>query len=204
MPARAVLFEPNEAPKYVHFMTSGMASLVALMVDGIEVEVGVTGREGLAESLYLLGPERTSVRCFMQVPGTALRMDFKQFQEEVRTHSALNALVLKHAQYAALLLTQLAACNAVHEIEERLARWLLMVQDRVEASEFPLTQEFLANMLATRRTSVSLTTGALRRAGLVDNRRGVIRIVDRQGLEEVACECYAGTKRLLHDLTTSR
>ena len=190
LPLRTVLYEPDEAPKYAHFMTSGIASIVSSMSDGASAEVGVWGKEGLVESFHLLGKAKIPNRCFMQMEGTALRMPFKELQKEFLESKELRDAVLQCVQSQGFILGQLAACNRLHEAEQRLARWLLMVRDRVESESYYLTQEFLANMLGARRTTVTAAAGALQRRGLISYSRGRIRIVDAAGLENAACECY--------------
>lgn len=164
------------------------------------VEVGLSAREGFPEALHLLGPQTGSKRCFAQIAGTALRMSYKKFEQEFHANEALRRLVLQMVQNDSLTLAQLAACNRLHDVEERLARWLLMVQDRIGDSRMELTQEFLGQMLGTRRSSVSLAAGALQRVGLIDYRRGDIRIEDRERLEDAACECYPVIEKLLKGL----
>jgi CRP-like cAMP-binding protein len=197
MPARQVLYEANEIPMYAHFMTSGIASVVSTMSNGSTAEVGIWGKEGLAESFQLLGGARIPNRCFIQVAGTALEMPFRDLQKEFRKSDELRDCVLQCVQSQGFILGQLAACNRLHEAEPRLARWLLMVCDRVESKSFYLTQEFLATMLGARRTTVTSAASALQRNGLIKYSRGRIQIVDSEGLQRVACECYR-TVRNLH------
>jgi CRP-like cAMP-binding protein len=196
MPIRTVLYEPDETPEFAHFMTSGIASIVSTMSNGASAEVGIWGREGVAESFHLLGPARVPSRCFIQMEATALRMPYKALQKEFHEVSEMHDAVLQCVQTQGLILGQLAACNRLHEAEERLARWLLMVRDRVETEHFLLTQEFLANMLGARRTTVTLAAGALQRKGLIKYSRGRIQIVDAAGLEAAACECYRTVQSL--------
>ena len=197
LPLRTVLYEPDESPKYAHFMTSGIASIVSSMADGASAEVGIWGHEGLVESFQLLGKARIPSRCFIQMEGTAQRMPFKDVQKEFLEVPEFRAAVLQCVQSQGFILGQLAACNRLHEAEERLARWLLMVRDRVESETYFLTQEFLANMLGARRTTVTAAAGELQRNGLIKYSRGRIHIVDPDGLENAACECYK-TVRTLH------
>ena len=183
----------------MHFITSGIASVVTTMSDGEGVEVGLHGREGAAESLHLLGPERDATACFIQIAASAWRIDFHRFQEEFYPLEPVRSLMHKHVQYVSLLTGQIAACNRLHDIEERLAHWLLMVADRVGSLSFRLTQEFLAEMIGSQRTTVTLSAGMLKRSGLIDYRRGEVRILDRASLEGAACECYNITRTLLHN-----
>lgn len=197
LPAETALYEPEETPEYAHFMTSGMASIVAFMSDGVGAEVGIVDREGLVEGLHLLGPAFVPTRGFMQIEGTALRMRFADLRKEFAAAEALRKLVLGFVQCQTTTLGQMAACNRLHEVEERLARWLLMVSDRVGDDVLSLTQEFLAQMLGTRRSSVTLAARSLQDEGLIEYHRGRVRIADRAGLENAACECYPVTRRLL-------
>ncbi len=203
LPVGTVLFEAEQNPRYVHFPTSGIASVVTELVDGGAVEVGLVGREGVAEWLHLLGPELSVTRCFMQVAGAGLKVDFDFFQDEFMSKRSVRLCVLRYVQYSSLMLSQLAACNRLHELEERLARWLLTAQDKIDQPTMRLTQEFLAQMLGSRRSTVTITAGSLQRAGLIDYSRGRVKIVDRAGLENVACECYPIAKRLFDKLYTS-
>jgi CRP-like cAMP-binding protein len=190
LPLRTVLYDPDDTPEFAHFMTSGIASIVSSMSNGASAEVGIWGKEGLVESFHLLGPAKVPNRCFIQMEATALRMPYKAFQREFHEVPELREAVLQCVQSQSLILGQLAACNRLHEAEERLARWLLMVRDRVESETFLLTQEFLANMLGARRTTVTLAAGVLQRKGLIKYSRGRIHVVDAAGLEAAACECY--------------
>jgi CRP-like cAMP-binding protein len=195
--AREVIYEPDETPAFAHFMTSGIASIVGTMSSGASAEVGIWGREGLVECFHLLGHARIPTRCFMQVEGTALRMPFKELQKEFHENEELRECILQSVQSQGAILGQLAACNRLHEAEERLARWFLMVRDRIESDTFYLTQEFLAVMLGSRRTTVTAAAGLLQRKGLIRYSRGRIHIVDPAGLEKEACECY-GTVREIY------
>jgi CRP-like cAMP-binding protein len=196
LPLRTVLYEPDETPKYAHFMTSGIASIVSSMANGASAEVGVWGSEGLVESFHLLGRAKIPTRCFIQMDATALRMPYKELQKEFLENEGLRESVLQCVQSQGFILGQLAACNRLHEAEERLARWLLMVRDRVASDTYFLTQEFLANMLGARRTTVTAAAGTLQRKGLIKYSRGRIRIVDSAGLENASCECYKTVRNL--------
>jgi CRP-like cAMP-binding protein len=200
LPIGTVLFEADSAPRYAHFMTSGIASLVTVLSEGDGVEVGLVGHEGIPEKTHLLGPQTGMTRCVIQIGGTALRMDFKKLEQKFFQNPALHRLVLRLVQYETHCLAQLTACNRLHEVEERLARWLLMVQDRTGDPEMPLTQEFLAQMLGSRRSTVNLAAGSLQRSGLIVFRRSYIRIENAERLENVACECYPVVHKLLNDL----
>jgi CRP-like cAMP-binding protein len=149
------------------------------------------------ESFHLLGKAKIPTRCFIQMEATALRMPYKELQKDFLEKPELRDAVLQCVQSQGFILGQLAACNRLHEAEERLARWLLMVRDRVDSESYFLTQEFLGNMLGARRTTVTAAAGTLQRKGLIKYSRGRIRIIDAGGLENAACECYK-TVRNLH------
>ena len=200
LPLRTRLFEAGQAPRYVHFLTSGLASTVSEMIQGHTVEVGLTGREGLPESIHMLGPELSVTTCFMQLAGSGLRTSLERFQQEFAGSPAIHRLVLRHVQHEARVRGQLAACNRVHAVEERLARWLLMAADRTGELEMCLSQEVLSQMLGTRRSSVTIAAGTLQHAGFIEYHRGIIRIVSREQLEEAACECFQVTHRLFRNL----
>jgi len=200
LPLETVLYKPGGTPSYAHFMTSGIASVVTFMADGRGAEVGFIGREGLVEGINLLGPAKAPTTAFIQVEGTALRIKFAELQSELFRTTPLLKRVLESVQSQGYMLSQLAACNGLHEIEERLARWLLMVRDRVESDKFRLTQEFLAEMLGTRRTSVTLAAGSLQRSGLIKYSRGNIHILNPDELEKKACECYPVVRNLVNGL----
>lgn len=185
-----VLTRPGELPEYAHFMISGMTSVVTYMKNGAAAEVGIIGYEGVVEAMHLIGSARSPNTAFVQVAGSALRMPFAELQAEAFASAPLLRGILEFLQRHNFALTQLAACNGLHEIDKRLARWLLMVRDKVESPAFNLTQEFLATMLGIRRTSVSLAAGGLQESGLIEYRRGHIRILDQERLQKSACECY--------------
>jgi CRP-like cAMP-binding protein len=167
---------------------------------GEAVEVGLTGHEGFAEKIHVLGPQRGAIRGFMQIQGSAWRIGYSQFRALFMTDAALTEGVLRYVQHDAFVLAQLGACNRLHEVEARLARWLLMVQDRVGGTEIRLTQEFLGEMLGARRSSVNLAAGSLQRSGVIGYSRGKIRIESREALEDVACECYPVISKLFREL----
>ena len=207
MPVRSVLYEPERTPQYVHFITSGLASIVTYMKEGEAAEVGLVAHEGMPESLHLLGPALMQTNCFMQIGGTGLRMKFKEFEQCFQREQVIRSAVLRFVQYQSLVLGQVAACNRLHEVEERLARWLLMVSDRIGSPDLHLTQEFLSQMLGARRSTVTLVAGTLQRSGFIEYSRGSVKILDREGLESTACECYRITgdalQRLKHSLPAS-
>src|SRR6516162_1673559 len=195
LPAREVLYEPDDSPKFAHFMTGGIASIVGMMSSGASAEVGIWGKEGLVECFHLLGSARIPTRCFMQIEGSALRIPFKDLQKEFHENEELRECILQSVQSQGAILGQLAACNRLHEAEERLARWFLMVRDRMENVSFYLTQQFLAVMLGSRRTTVAAANDQHRK-GLIRYSSDRIHIVRPEGIEKEACECYTTVREI--------
>lgn len=194
--ARNVLQEISTPVEHVYFLESGMVSLVVPLISGVELEVGTTGVTGLVNAAAALDDLPSIGRTFVQVSGTAQRIPLQQFKEVARSvprllTAARRQLTLLHAVAA-----QSAACNSQHEISERMARWLLHVQDETQSSHFSLTQEFMADMLGVRRPSVSTAAMSLQLDGAISYRRGNITIEDRDLLMSSACECYAAVRSL--------
>jgi CRP-like cAMP-binding protein len=197
LPLRTMLHEQGEMPTYAYFLCSGIASVVVSMPEGGSAEVGLIGREGVVGALHIIGPTPAPAQCFMQMEGTAQRIRLEDFKSLFESNIELRQRVLEFVQQQAVTLEQIAACNKLHEAEERLARWLLMARDRADNNTMTMTQEFLADMLGTRRTTVTLVAGSLQRRGLIDYRRAKITIMDRDGLEEASCDCYRVIKDAL-------
>jgi len=197
LPIHSVLNEINEQIQYLYFINSGLASVLNVLHDGKSVEVGLTGREGFVGVPVIAGFKTSPTRVVMQIEGTGHRISVKDLQVAMKASSALEKSLLRYSQELALQAGQIAACNRVHEVDERLARWLLMSQDRIGGSLIPLTQEFLAHMLGTRRASVTVAAGMLQKAGLISYVRGQLKIEDRERLEHASCECYATLTRQL-------
>jgi len=188
------LYKSDERIKYVYFISTGVVSLVAYMKDGRGVEVGLVGNEGMVGLSIVLGDDRSSNEAIVQIADGALRMDANKLREALKQNSRLLALLLRSTVAMLQQVSQTAACNGSHTVAERLARWLLMCHDRVDGNELRLTQEFIAQMLGTRRSGVSEAAIQLQGEGLIQYSRGNIMILDRQGLEEFGCECYATVK----------
>ena len=186
---KTVLFEPGEVVDGVHFPLDGVISLVAPMEDGNIVEVATIGKEGLVGVPTVLGGS-LRVRAISQVAGRALSMPTSAFLHELASCPPLARVVQSYVLALFGQISQAAACNRLHSTEERLSRWLLMSHDRVGRDEFPITQEFLGQMLGARRATVTLSAGLLQRAGLIRYHRGHVEILDRDGLEATSCECY--------------
>jgi CRP-like cAMP-binding protein len=190
LPQYEILHESGEKIDFTYFLNQGMTSLVALSGDGRSVEVGIVGKEGMIGMSLTVGLRQGVFRAIMQMPGSGLRIRAEVFQEVLLSASALRSELSRFALMHGIQVAQLAACNRLHELEQRLARWLLMCQDRVDTPLLPLTHEFLAQMLGTGRPSVSLAVGVLENAGLIENLRGTVKILNRKSLEQAACECY--------------
>ncbi len=196
LPIKTVLFEPGEPIGAVHFPLDGVISLVTPLDDGAIVEVATVGNEGIV-GVPLVPGGSLAVRAISQVSGSALRMEAPAFLAEVDRGGAFSGLFHQYLQALFGQIAQAAACNRLHTNEERLSRWLLMSHDRVGVDEFAITHEFLGQMLGSRRATVTLSAGILQAAGLIHYHRGHVSILDREGLEGVACECYGSIKREL-------
>ena len=188
------LYAADEPIEFVHFLESGVASLVNTMADGAAAEVGTVGNEGIVGLPILLGSDTAPTSMYMQVPGQGLRMSARSFRENFDRNQPLRKLTLRYAHAFFNQVAQSAACAHFHSLDQRCCRWLLMTRDRMPSDRFLLTQEFLAMMLGVRRAGVTIAAGALKRAGLIDYSHGQITIIDREGLEARACECYAISK----------
>ncbi|WP_414582072.1 Crp/Fnr family transcriptional regulator [Scytonema sp. PCC 10023] len=192
---RQILYTPNEPIDYIYFPNYGVVSLLNLMENGDAVEVGTVGNEGMVGLPVFLGANTIPGEAFSQIPGEALRMRADVFQREITPGSPLHTLLLRYTQALFNQIAQSSACNRLHSIEERFCRWMLMTQDRVGSNQFPLTQEFLAQMLGVRRASVSVVAAIIQKAGLITYKRGKMTILDREGLQDATCECYAIIKQ---------
>jgi CRP-like cAMP-binding protein len=196
LPKHALLNEIGEPIEWAYFINSGLASFLNVMGDGKSVEVGLAGKEGFVGLPLLAGFSTSPSRAVMQVDGSAFRISAADMQEALRTCSSLDRSLQRFSQVLGMQAMQVAACNRLHEVDQRLARWLLMSQDRLMGDAVPLTQETLASMLGTRRASVTEAAGILQKAGLITYRRGDVKIDNRRGLEAASCECYGAMKRL--------
>ncbi len=188
------LYTADEPIEFVHFIESGVGSLVSTMANGQAAEVGTIGNEGVIGLPVLLGDSRAPSSMYVQVPGRGLRMRARAFRELLDQNQRMRAALLRYTHVFFNHIALTAACAHFHSLEQRCCRWLLMTHDRMPSDTFLLTHEFLSMMLGVRRAGVSVAAGALQRAGLIRYQRGRITILDRKGLEERACECYAVTK----------
>jgi CRP-like cAMP-binding protein len=184
------LLNPGEDITHAYFLESGMASVVVAMADGNTVETGITGNDGVVGIPILLGTKSMPTRTFIQIAGTGYRIAARRLLEAYEQPGMLRKQINRYFQAHLAQTAQTAACNRLHDIAPRLARWLLLCHDRMESDSFPLTHEFLGHMLGTPRSTVTLAAGMLHKAELVDYSRGKVQIRNRQGLEKAACECY--------------
>lgn len=192
---RALLYEPGDALRHVYFPLSGAVSMLGIMADGQGIELATMGCEGLIGLHALLGAFITPFRFLVQVPGDALRMDARVLQAESQRPGPLQQVLCRYANAFLIQLAQAATCNGLHTVRQRCCRWLLMTHDRAGRDSFPLTQEFLSQMLGVRRASVADVARMLQRDGLIQYHRGTIVILDRAGLEKASCECYGLVQR---------
>jgi CRP-like cAMP-binding protein len=194
-----IIYEAGETIKSGYFVNDGVISVLAVQPDGKSVEIGLIGSEGFAGLPLLVGYSSSPTRLITQGDGTAYRCDAETLRQLVTQFPRLEQQLHRFGQRLAMQTAQIAACNRLHEVGERLARWILMTQDRIVSDNLPLTQEFLAQMLGSRRASVTVAAGILQKAGLISYTRGAVRILDRERLEEAACDCYGIVQRQLKD-----
>ena len=199
-----VISEPNQYITEIYFPQRAMISIVSIMMDGSTTEIGLIGNEGMVGLPAILGGNSTISCSIVQVSGTALQVSADIIQQQFLRGGKLQEILLLYIQASLTQVSQSAACNRQHKIEERLARWLLSVRDCVLQNELHLTQEFIANMLGTRRSGVTVAAGILQRAGIIRYSRGKITILDRQALEDTSCECYRTIQREFIRLLGSR
>jgi CRP-like cAMP-binding protein len=188
------LYEPGDVIKYVYFPNDSIISLISELSETSSLEVGMVGNEGMAGLAVFMGVHSSSTRALVQGAGTAMRMSSAAVRSEANQLGSLHHLLHRYSHSLLAQVSQSCVCNRFHMVDARLARWLLMTNDRLAAKEFPLTQEFLSNMLGVRREGVSKAAGALQARKLIHYSRGVITILNRRGLEAKSCQCYAIVK----------
>lgn len=199
----AYIYAPGKTISEVFFPIDCVLSVVTRMHDGNMIEVGTIGREGNSAIPLLLGATTTANECYCQVPGRAVKMSaelFSRLRDDAKFTKVLNRFVQAYVN----MLGQLAACNRLHTIYQRCARWLLLTHDRVGLQEFKLTQEYLAMMLGTQRSGVTIAAATLQKAGFISYGRGLIRVLDRPGLELASCECYEVARDQFAGITAGR
>jgi len=195
-----VLYEPGERIRFVYFPGDSLVSLLTLVDGQSALEVGMVGREGMVGVPLSLGADVSPVRALVQGAGAAMRMKAARFSKEIRRSPQLQQEVNRYTGVLMAQITQTAACNRFHVVEARLARWLLMTQDRLRSDEFPLTHEFLGHMLGVRRVGVTKAARALQERRLIRYSRGNIQILNRRGLKASACSCYELVKDMYDDV----
>jgi CRP-like cAMP-binding protein len=197
---RERVYKPNEPIPHVYFPVSGVCSVVVGMANGAVVEVATIGNEGMVGLPVFLRSGTVPGEAFSQIAGRHCRLSADALLRETDNGGALHDLLQRYTQALINQIAQSAACNRLHPIEQRCARWLLLTHDRVAGDRFPLTQQFLAQMLGVRRAGVSVAASMLQTAGLIRYARGVMTVTDRAGLEDAACECYDVVRRELDRL----
>lgn len=195
LPLEVSLYKSGDFIEYVYFPSEGVVSLLTHMKSGASIEVGLIGMDGMVGIPVLLGEKIAFEEAVVQIEGSALRMKSEKLKDRLkRAHNPLLTGLLLYTRTLMRQVAQTAACNRLHTVEMRLARWLLMCHDRVESDELPLKQEFISSMLGTRRASVSTAAGGLQGEGVIRYSRGHITVLNRKRLEEFACECYIAAK----------
>jgi CRP-like cAMP-binding protein len=188
---QGLVLQEDEAPiEHVHFPLSGVISLVSLMDGGRVFETAIVGREGAIGAFAGLGPRKAFTTAVVRVPGSAVVISASEFQMAVGQIIHLRTLILRYIDARLAQFQQTAACNALHPLQARLARWLLQIFDRSDDAGLPITQDLMAQVLAVRRSTVNLSARRLQQAGMIRYRRGLLQVLDRLRLEETACDCY--------------
>ena len=182
LPARTILTEMSEPIEFCYFLNGGVISIIHVMTDGKSVEVGLTGKEGFVGLPLVVGYRTSPTRAIVQIDATGYKIRAQDLKNSLSSCPKLKESLHRYSQELSIQAIQIAACNRLHEVDERLARWLLMSQDRVGQSTFPLTQEFISHMLGTRRASVTVAAGILQKAGLITYTRGRVTIENRSDL----------------------
>jgi CRP-like cAMP-binding protein len=200
LPDHLSLHEPTQSIEFVYFPNRGMVSQVVVTKDGRTVEVGVVGNEGYVGAGLAVGLSRSSVREIVQIAGDGFRMLGSALERILRSAPQLQMILNRHSGLQGMQVAQTAACNRLHDIQQRLARWLLMTQDRVNLGVLPITHDFIATMMGTDRSTVSLAAAVLQKKGIIEYVRGAVKVVNRRKLQSSACECYAVIQQFEDDL----
>ena len=190
LPFRQVLARPGEPIRHVHFPDAGVVSVIASLQGGGRIEVGMIGRDNMVGIPVVLGADTLPYECLVQISGAGWRMDAQALREAMDCRASIRGALLLGAMAFLAQVSQTAACNGAHRLAQRLARWLLMSHDRGDGDDLPLTQDLISTMLGVRRSGVTVAAGAFQKAGLIRYAGGRIEILNRAGLETVACECY--------------
>lgn len=194
---RQIIYEVGAPLECVYFMEQGIASVLTTMTDGETIESGMIGLEGVVGLPAVFGDTASAQRVIVQAPGSALRMRTADWMAAFDQSIAVRRIILRYAGMLLNIAAQTAACNRLHSVKQRTARWLLMMHDRLHTDEMPLTHDFLSTMLAVRRTGITEVAGELQRSGLIHYGRGLVTVTDHAGLAATACECYRDHDRLI-------
>lgn len=200
LPDHLSLHEPTQKIEFVYFPNRGMVSQVVVTKDGRTVEVGVVGSEGYVGAGLAAGLNRSSVREIIQIAGDGFRVTGNALERILRSAPQLQVILNRHTGLQGMQVAQTAACNRLHDVQQRLSRWLLMTQDRVHTGVLPITHDFIATMMGTDRSTVSLAAAVMQKKGIIDYVRGAVKIVNRRKLEKSACECYEVIQQFEDDL----
>jgi CRP-like cAMP-binding protein len=195
LPNHMVLHEGGAKLEFVYFPNRGMISLVVVMKNGRTAEAGIVGNEGFTGTPASVGLTRSPLQAVVQITGDGFRVEVATLHNTLESAPRLQWMLSRYAVVQGMQVAQTAACNRLHDVKQRLARWLLMTQDRIHSGALPITHDFLASMLGTDRPSVSLAAGVLQKKKLIEYTRGAVKIVNRNQLEESVCECYGITQQ---------
>ena len=195
LPNHLVIHEAGGKLEFAYFPNQGLISLVVVMKNGRTAEAGIVGNEGFTGTLAAVGLSRSPFQAVVQITGDGFRVEVGALQDTLESAPHLQLMLSRYAAIRGMQVAQTAACNRLHDIGQRLARWLLMTQDRVDSESLPITHDFLATMLGTDRPTVSLAAGVLQKKKLIEYIRGAVKIVNRKKLEGSACECYGVIRR---------
>lgn len=185
-----VLYESGDRMEYVYFPTSAIVSMLYIMKNGAAAEIGIVGNDGLIGNALFMGGDTTTSRAIIQSAGGVVRMKAKDVKEEFAKAGIFQQLLLRYTQALMTQISQTAVCNRLHPVEQQFCRWLLLSHDRLDSDRLVMTHDLISNMLGVRREGITLAAQKLAKQKLIKNVRGTIIIVNRQGLEEAACECY--------------
>ena len=197
---RTVLYDIGMPLDHIYFMEQGIASVITIMENGASIEVGMVGLEGMISVSAMLSEKISRQHIVVQLPGVALKITVANCKAAFEKSPGIRTAILRFTSAFFNLNAQTAACNRLHSVEQRFSRWLLMSADRFQSNKLPLTQDYIATMLGVRRPGVSETAGELQRSGLIAYYHGKIEIIDREGLEQAACECYANDRERFDEL----
>lgn len=190
VPLGTVLYESGDKLEFAFFPTTAIVSLLYIMENGGTAEIGIVGNEGILGVALFLGGDTTTSRAIIQSGGEGLRMSPQDLRDEFARSGRFQGLLLRYTQAMITQISQTAVCNRLHAIEEQLCRWLLLSHDRLESDELVMTHDLISNMLGVRREGITLAARKLAARKLITNKRGTVTIIDREGLERAACECY--------------